>query len=251
MSFLTPTDWHDRFTRQSRWTAQVRRFLYDGLNLSQAERGLEVGCGTGVIAADLAKFGSTQMVGIDLRADFLDVARRQSPHLHLAKANALRLPFPSGSFDLTCCHYFLLWVSDPLAALKEMRRVTRPGAPVLAMAEPDYGGRIDFPPALVEIGQKQAVALRAQGAEPEIGRQLIDLFQSAGLHQSQAAVMGGQWGEQRSAETNASEWAVLEADLAGRVTTAELDEYKKRDALAWKNGLRILYIPTFYAWGFA
>ena len=63
--------------------------------------------------------------------------------------------------------------------------------------------------------------------------------------------MGGQWGEQRSAEMTASEWAVLEADLAGRVTTAELAEYKKQDALAWKNGVRILYIPTFYAWGFA
>jgi SAM-dependent methyltransferase len=248
---LTPADWHQRFMQQSRWTAQVRRFLFDGLNLSQAVRGLEVGCGTGVIAADLAKTGPVHMFGIDLRADFLHLAQQKSPELRLARTDALRLPFSTASFDLTCCHYFLLWVRDPLAALKEMRRVTRPGAPVLAMAEPDYGGRIDYPNVLAEIGQKQSDALRDQGAEPEIGRRLVDLFQSAGLHNPQAAVMGGQWGERRSAEMIASEWAVLEADLSGRNTLSELAEYKKEDALAWQNGVRFLYVPTFYAWGFA
>ena len=109
MNMLTPTDWHDRFTRQSRWTAQVRRFLYDGLNLSQAKRGLEVGCGTGVIAADLAKLGVANMVGIDLRADFLDVARQQSPQSaprqgeRPAPALSLRAVSISPAAIIFCC----------------------------------------------------------------------------------------------------------------------------------------------------
>jgi SAM-dependent methyltransferase len=247
----TPADWHARFTRQSRWTAQVRRFLFDGLNLAGAHMGLEVGCGTGVITADLAKMGPARMFGIDLRADFLTLAHSHTPDLRLARANALYLPFPDGSFDFTCCHYFLLWMADPLAALAEMRRVTRPGGLVLALAEPDYGGRIDYPPGLAEIGQKQAEALRAQGADPEMGRRLIGLFQSAGLSQPRAAVMGGQWGDPLSADIAASEWAVLESDLAGRVGAGDLVDYKKQDAQAWQNGVRILYIPTFYAWGIA
>ena len=68
-------------------------------------------------------------------------------------------------------------MTDPLAALKEMRRVTRPGAPVLAWPNQITAAASTYPPGLAEIGQKQAEALRAQGAEPEIGRRLIDLFQ--------------------------------------------------------------------------
>jgi SAM-dependent methyltransferase len=248
---LSPLDWHARFTRQSRWTAQVRRFLFDGCSLSQAKIGLEVGCGTGVIAADLATLGGAHLVGIDLRADFLQIARAQFPELRLSQSNALHLPFPAGSFDFTCCHYFLLWMHDSLAALREMRRVTRPGGAVLALAEPDYGARIDNPPSLVDLGRKQAEALRAQGAEPEIGRRLVELFRAAGLQQARAAVMGGQFGEPYNAEMAASEWAVLESDLQGRLPPSELAEAKKIDAQAWQSGLRILFIPTFYAWGFA
>ena len=39
----------------------------------------------------------------------------------------MRCPFTNASFDLTFCHYLLLWLKDPLSAIKEMKRVTRPG----------------------------------------------------------------------------------------------------------------------------
>jgi ubiquinone/menaquinone biosynthesis C-methylase UbiE len=243
--------WQQRFELQARWTAQVRRLLLDGLGLAGARRGLEVGCGTGAVLAEMSRLGPAALMGIDLRADFLQMARSTNPSFRLAQGDALQMPFASAQFDFTYCHYFLLWVANPLDALREMRRVTRPGSPVFALAEPDYGGRIDYPPALAKVGQQQTSALRAQGADPEIGRALADLFNQAGFKNVRAALIAGQWGETQPREALESEWETLESDLAGCATGAELSAYRRQDALAWQTGVRILFIPTFYAWGFA
>jgi hypothetical protein len=119
------------------------------------------------------------------------------------------------------------------------------------MAEPDYGGRIDHPAALAEFGALQAAALRRQGADPQTGRRLLEYFHQAGLQQPRAAVIGGQWGQPPSAASFETEWQMLAADLAGAISPAQLQAYKEQDAQAWQSGERILYIPTFYAWGFA
>jgi SAM-dependent methyltransferase len=247
---LTPLEWQSRFQQQARWTEQVRRFLFDNLGLSQAHRGVEVGCGTGAAAGDFMPPGGPHLQGIDLRLDFLRLARRQVPSLRLAQADALRLPFAPAVFDFAFCHYFLLWVKDPLLALLEMRRVTRSGGVVLALAEPDYGGRIDYPSELVTLGRRQAESLRRQGSAIEIGRSLAALLQAAGLHNVRSGVLGGQWGAPPSQAEIRSEWQVLSSDLAGAVTPTELAEYQKQDAAAWNSGVRILYIPTFYAFGY-
>jgi SAM-dependent methyltransferase len=248
---LSPSEWHRRFTQQSRWTAQVRRALLDGLNLKSSRSALEVGCGTGVIASDILRLSPrTRVNGIDLRLDFLQLAHRENPALALSTANGLALPFADSTFDFTFCHYLLLWIPDPAALLREMARVTRPGGAVLALAEPDYGGRIDYPAELGEIGQQQAASLRNQGANPNTGRQLMVLFKAAGLQNVRCAVLGGQWGEAMAAEEVEAEWRVLAADLGGSVAPGELETYRRLDAEAWGNGERVLYVPTFYGWGF-
>lgn len=248
---LTPSEWHHRFTQQSRWTAQVRRVLLDGLNLTSSRSALEVGCGTGVIASDMLRLGpNTRITGIDLRQDFLQLAHHENPALALSAANGLSLPFADSTFDFTFCHYLLLWIPDPVALIREMARVTRPNGAVLALAEPDYGGRIDYPAELSEIGQQQAAALRQEGADPNTGRQLTALFKAAGLQNVRCAVLGGQWGEAIAAEEVEAEWRVLAEDLGESITPAELEAYRRLDAEAWESGKRVLYVPTFYGWGF-
>ncbi len=248
---LSVSEWHQRFVYQARWTAQMRRFVNEGLGLTQARRGLEVGCGTGVATPEMGRQGATRLYGIDIRADFLQAARKAGTGVRLAQSDALSLPFKDSIFDFTFCHYLLLWVSDPAAILREMRRVTRPGGPVIALAEPDYGGRIDYPASLAKIGRQQGAALRAQGANPETGRHLGAYMQSAGLKNVRTAVMGNQWGEPLSPEVLEAEWQMLVSDLAGSVPATELAAYKQQNTLAWQSGERILYIPNFYAWGFA
>ena len=92
--------------------------------------------------------------------------------------------------------------------------------------------------------------MRRQGAEPEMGRRLAALFQDAGLLNVRSGVLGGQWGAPLAADLIQSEWKMLASDLDGLVSPTELADYYRQDAQAWLEGERILYIPTFYAWGY-
>lgn len=244
----TAEEWHFWFTHQATWTQDMRRWLYGQAGLGQAHRALEVGCGTGVIAGEVAGLGPTT-TGLDIDPAMLAVARRYAPGVHLLQGDAHALPFADGTFDIVLCHYLLLWVADPARAVQEMARVARPGGTVLACAEPDYGGRVDYPAELLPLGRLQAASLRRQGADPEIGRRLGELFCAAGLHTT-VGVMAGQWTLPASSDAAlAAEWAVLRQDLAGLATPEELDRWEAIDRQAWQSGRRMLFVPTFYAYG--
>jgi SAM-dependent methyltransferase len=210
---------------------------------------LEVGCGTGAITADLAACSPAAIHGLDLGFPHLAFAAKLDVAASFACGDALALPYATGVFDLTCCHFLLLWVPQPAAALAEMRRVTRPGGAVLVLAEPDYGGRIDHPPELAPLGQWQREALKHQGADPEMGRQLGGLLTRAGLQSVEMGVLGGQWGAVASRESHTLEWAVLQADLHQLADPEVLQQMEAQDRAAWQQGERVLFVPTFYAWG--
>jgi SAM-dependent methyltransferase len=246
---LTPRAWHNRFQQQAQWTQPLRLYLLERLRLRSARRMLEVGCGTGAVLSDLMAQTGARLYGIDLDLPRLLLAREVAPQAGLAAADGLRLPYATGAFDAVLCHFYLLWVADAPRALAEMARVTQPGGWVAALAEPDYGGRIDHPAPLAAIGEMQGRALARQGADGMMGRKLAGLFTRAGLKHVQTGVLGGEWGAPPAPEAWESEWAVLEEDLRGQIAPGELAELRQQDAAAWKNGERILYVPTFYAVG--
>lgn len=246
---LSPRAWHQRFSQQARWTARLRAYVFERLGLRDARRVLEVGCGTGAVLTDLAGLTGARRFGIDLDLPRLQLARGADPRARLAAADGLRLPFPGGAFDATLCHFYLLWVQDAPRAVAEMARVTRAGGWVVALAEPDYGGRIDYPPALEELGRQQTAALARQGADPLVGRRLGKLLTGAGLQNVQSGVLGGEWNAPPDSDAWASEWAMLEDDLRGQMSAEELRALREIDAAAWQHGERILFVPTFYAFG--
>lgn len=249
-------DWHARFAQQARWTADLRRYLFEHAGLAPGQRLLEAGCGSGAVLSSLADPdypAGIQLHGLDLDAGFLRLALRHAPSAALAQGDAHALPYAGASFDLACCHFLLLWVSDPAQVLSEMRRVVRPGGWLLALAEPDYGGRVDYPEELIHLGALQEAALRRQGAQTHLGRRLASLFHAAGLQEVESGVLGGQWRGQPSPDELAQEWNVLEADLAAGTandfTPVELARLRQLDAQAWARGQRVLFVPTFYAIG--
>lgn len=258
-------DWHSRFQQQATWTRDLRAYLLERAGLRHALRVLELGCGTGAILSGLVTPASVH--GLDLEFARLVEARRHGSSAAFACGNALALPYPSKVFDISFCHFLLLWVHSPLQVLLEMKRVTRSGGAVLALAEPDYNARIDKPAALAPLGRWQAESLKRQGADPGMGKHLAHLFREADItlietgplraspsistgRASPGSIAGVQDKEilPTPAERNL-EWEVLEADLAGWVPVEEIRMMKFVDEQAWERGERVLHVPTYFAWG--
>jgi ubiquinone/menaquinone biosynthesis C-methylase UbiE len=94
-------------------------------------RVLDVGCGPGTITADLAaRVPGGQVTGIDAAAGVLaearqEAARRGQANVRFETGDVYRLAFDDGTFDVVHAHQVLQHLSDPVAALAEMRRVCR------------------------------------------------------------------------------------------------------------------------------
>jgi len=253
---LSVDEWHQRFSQQAEWTASVRKYLIDKFALHHCTRCLEVGCGTGAVLEEIKNSTKSHRFGIDIDQDRINYAQSIGADASLGIATAEKLPFSSQSFDFTFCHFLLLWVADPVRVLKEMMRVTRPGGWVLAFAEPDYSGRLDYPPELQIIGNIQKESLALQGANPEIGRSLCSLFQRAGLEEVRMSILGGEWGYSISEREREMEWRTVMADwefyaekTASCVTRSEIEHLKIIDRQACQQGERLIFVPTFFAWG--
>jgi ubiquinone/menaquinone biosynthesis C-methylase UbiE len=250
---ITPKEWHKRFKLQSQWTKSTREYLFQGAGFSFSSRVLDVGCGTGAISGEISQTKFDHVVGIDLNIEFIRHALTINSGQQLNVADAHSLPFKNDIFGCTFCHFLLMWVSDPAQVIREMKRVTSPGGSVLALAEPDYGGRIDYPEQLAIINEWQIAALKDQGANPFMGRKIKALFHQAGLDEIEVGVIGAQWTADIQEKEILSEWEIIRSDLMGLSKKSEVektaDEIQKIDQAAWALGERILFVPTFYALG--
>jgi ubiquinone/menaquinone biosynthesis C-methylase UbiE len=256
---LTTADWHTRYSQQAQWTKDLRAYLYAQVGLPDAEKILDLGCGTGALLGELDAQSQAAIVGVDIRYDYLELAQINQG-VHLSQGDAHHLPYPQGCFDITLCHFTLLWVNQPSEVISEMARVTRSGGAVMALAEPDYGGRIDYPRQLEQLGHWQSESLERQGANPNMGRLLAGMFNRTGLQDVETGVLGGQWTGESDDEAWEAEWLVLEADFAQLIkdpACASLDvpdqetlrDLKDLDKTARARAERVLFVPTFYALG--
>ena len=107
-------------------------------SLAPVERVLDVACGTGLVAFAAADAVGPEgrVVGVDLSGRMVDAARRRAQergvrHATFARMDAERLDLPDATFDVALCALGLMYVPDPVQALREMRRVLRPGGRVV------------------------------------------------------------------------------------------------------------------------
>ncbi len=244
-------DWHKRYEQQAGWTRSLREYLFEKAGFSEARHVLEAGCGTGAILETIHQNpgSSARIFGVDISHTALQACRLHASHAHLVCGDVQKLPFPDHLFDMVFCHYLLLWVKDPLQALKEMKRCVIPHGAILALAEPDYLSREDRPTDLARLGILQNEALRCQGADIGLGSRLADLFRAAGIRIIETgALQNGRSGKLPLSDWE-NEWEVLEQDLRSRLTPEELNRMKTADRSAWDQGERILNVPTYFAWG--
>jgi len=95
----------------------------------------DVGCGNGIDLRQIVPQGRCHhAIGIDLSAGMLRSLEdlRQSGRVSLVQADAQRLPLPDGSVDVALAMHMLYHVPDVQAAIRELRRITKPGGTVLA-----------------------------------------------------------------------------------------------------------------------
>ena len=165
---------HGRRTA-ARWAAFLLPHLRPGMRL------LDLGCGPGSITTGLAP--GLRAVGVDLDPVAVDA-------VPVAAADAAALPFPDACFDALYANALLQHVAEPLAVLREARRVARPGA-VIGVGDADWGGALMHPAdATLDRGQAIRGALRP-GGDVRVGRQLRGLLVEAGFERAEASATGG------------------------------------------------------------
>lgn len=147
---------------------------------------LDVGCGPGSVTAEFAaRVGPTgSVLGIDYSDEVIERARRDfgASGAVFETMDLYSLDSNDDEFDLVHAHQVLQHVSDPVAALREMHRVTRPGG-IIAVRDADYAGMHWAPesPLLTKwLATYRAVA-QANDAEPDAGRHLVRWAREAGL----------------------------------------------------------------------
>ncbi len=161
------------------WTASTRKHLYRQMDLFHAEQVLEVGSGTGAILREIHTINPrARLFGLDRNLVALEYSQKKATDETLILGDATLLPFSSQSFDIVVCHYFLMWIEDPITTLREIMRVTRFGGWIACLAEPDYGGRLDFPDSEI---WKDLLLNSLSAADPFIGRKLRTYFYQVGL----------------------------------------------------------------------
>lgn len=122
------------------WQAQLacaRRALLAHASPRPGDRVLDVACGTGLVALEAAQAvgPSGRVVGIDLSDRMVAAAQRAAderrlPNAGFARMDAERLALPDAGFDVAICALGLMYMPEPLQALREMRRVLRQGGRV-------------------------------------------------------------------------------------------------------------------------
>ena len=180
---------HESVLRSHRWRTADNSAGYLLPALRPGMRLLDVGCGRGTITRDLAELLglSSQVTALERTAEALDLARgeaerRGTINVEFVVGDVQALDLPDGSYDVVHAHQVLQHVDDPVAALREMRRVCAPGG-VVAARDSDYAAFTWFP-ALLELDLWLEVyrrVARANHAEPDAGRRLLSWANQAGF----------------------------------------------------------------------
>lgn len=200
---------------------------------------LDCGCGPGSITVGLAEIVAPgQVIGLDIEPRQLETARRLAQmrglsNLRFEQGSVYELPFPDASFDVAVAHFVLEHVSDPLRALREIRRVLRPGG-VAAIKDPYYPA-FTFRPqtdALRRFGELAGKVRKHNGASDTYAVDLRAYLLEAGFERTEAtAALGNMAGGAQSAwilqmmlQNQVREPAFRDTVLEqGWATAAELD----------------------------
>lgn len=181
----TPTDRYTHGHHRSVLAVHRSRTAEDSAayllpHLLSGQRLLGLGCGPGTITVGLAEFvGPGEVIALDREPAIVEEAaraamERRQDNVTVTVGDVYALEFAAAAFDVVLAHQLLQHLSDPVAALREMRRVAKPDG-LVAVRDADYAAMTWYPhePRLDRWMEIYQAVARANGAEPDAGRRLL------------------------------------------------------------------------------
>jgi SAM-dependent methyltransferase len=188
MTFNVAPEAYDRFI--GRYSRLLSAQMAELAGVRGGQRVVEVGCGPGALTAELVtRLGPAAVTAVDPSEPFVAAVRARNPGVTVLQASAEQLPFPDRTFDAALAQLVVHFMSDPVAGLTEMARVTRPDGVVAACVWDHAGGQ--SPLSLFwqaareldpEVDDESMLAGVREG-------HLAELFAAAGLHEIQDTVL--------------------------------------------------------------
>jgi ubiquinone/menaquinone biosynthesis C-methylase UbiE len=224
-----------------------------------ARRVLDVGCGPGVIAAEVARqFPEANVIGIDAGDPRLRKVKtnfQALPNASCSQGDAICLPFKSEAFDLIYCRFLLEYLCERQKAVAEMVRICKPGGRILLQ---DLDGQLVWHHPvdlqLQSVTKRVLKGLERTGFDPFVGRKLFYLMKKAGLSDVQVHVENYHLFAGRIDDKNYALWemkldiaiSAAERILASRSSAEELKN-RFLDYLLREDTLT--YSVIFTVWG--
>jgi ubiquinone/menaquinone biosynthesis C-methylase UbiE len=251
----------NRLRRQAQELAADSASALERVRLGPGQRAVDVGCGPrGVLdlmAGRVAPGGV--VVGVDADPNHVAAARQfvaeqRLKGVEVIQADARATGLATGSFDVLHCRTVLVTLPDPVEVLAEMVRVARPGGSVTAL-EPDTEYSICYPQnrAFDRLSELFLAAFSRNGADPNVGRKLPEMFRRVGLSNIELEVRPQLIPAGHSRRTvrldlvRSMQTAIVELGLATAVELDDLDR-SAREHLSNPDTI-VMYGCHFLVWG--
>jgi SAM-dependent methyltransferase len=175
-----------------RYGAHLATALCDFAGIERGMRALDVGSGPGALTAELARrLGAANVTAAEPSETFANACRSRVPGAEVVATGAEVMPFADASFDATLSQLVVNFIDDAAAGVREMARVTRPGA-IVAASVWDYAGEMTLLRAFWDAAREVAPALAERHDEGSVMRwcregELAALWDGAGLRDVRSA----------------------------------------------------------------
>jgi ubiquinone/menaquinone biosynthesis C-methylase UbiE len=226
---------HEAVLRSHSWRTAANSAAYLLEHLQPGSDLLDVGCGPGTITVDLAdRVAPGRVVGLDASTEVIGRARRlQVSNVEFEVGDVYDLPFDAATFDVVHAHQVLQHLSDPVAALVEMRRVLRPGG-LLGVRDGDYPAFV-WSPGSPELDRwlELYMGVTAQNnAHADAGRYLPAWVRAAGFEAPTVSSATWTFADPDSRQWWGETWAER---VQGSALSEQALEYGlcTKDELAW------------------
>jgi SAM-dependent methyltransferase len=188
MSFDVAADSYARF--MGRYAEPLADAFVEVAGLRPGQRALDVGCGPGTLTARLVDLlGPDAVAAVDPSRPFVEAAQRRLPGVDIKRGQAEELQFGDDVFDAALAQLVVQFMEDPVAGLREMARVTKPGGVVAACVWDFAGNRSPLSTFWTAVEEVDPDATTESGLAGAREGHLVRLATEAGLHEVEESLL--------------------------------------------------------------